>query len=135
MEISGERTIRSRRDLVWTALNDPGTLRKCIPGCQTFESVAVNEHKMGIALKIGPVAARFNASLKLSNVLPPEGYTLSFEGKGGIAGFGNGTANVMLLEIGQNTKLSYDVKANVGGKLAQLGSRLIDPAVVKLTEC
>lgn len=134
MEMNGEERIVAGRDAVWQCLNDPDILRRCIPGCQSLEMRSPTELAAVVKVKIGPVSATFNGSVTLSNLSPPASYTISGEGKGGIAGFAKGGADVTLSEEGDETVLRYDVKAEVGGKLAQLGSRLIDSTARKLAQ-
>lgn len=126
MEMSGEHTIAAPRQTVWEALNDPEILKQCIPGCEEIEQSADNEFSAKVKAKVGPVNAKFSGKVTLSNLNPPESYTISGEGTGGGAGFAKGGADVKLEEIdAERTKLSYEVNAQVGGKLAQLGQRLI----------
>ncbi|GLR50549.1 carbon monoxide dehydrogenase subunit G [Shinella yambaruensis] len=132
MNMSGEERIAAPREAVWAALNDPDVLKACIPGCQSLTMKSPNELEATVKIKIGPVSANFSGEVTLSNLNPPESYTISGEGKGGIAGFAKGGADVRLTEDGDGTILSYDVKAQIGGKLAQLGSRLIDSTSKKL---
>ena len=132
MEMNGEERIAASRDVVWASLNDPEVLRQCIPGCQSLEMTGDNEMAATVKLRIGPVSATFKGAVTLENINAPESYTISGEGKGGIAGFARGGADVSLREDGADTILTYDVKAQVGGKLAQLGSRLIDSTSKKL---
>ncbi|WP_430440169.1 SRPBCC family protein [Shinella sp.] len=132
MDMSGEERIAAPREAVWAALNDPDVLRACIPGCQSLTMKSPNELEATVKIKIGPVSASFSGEVTLSNLNPPESYTISGEGKGGIAGFAKGGADVRLTEDGDGTILAYDVKAQIGGKLAQLGSRLIDSTSKKL---
>ena len=132
MDMSGEERIAAPREAVWAALNDPETLKACITGCQSLTMKSPTELEAVVKIKIGPVSATFTGEVTLSNLNPPEGYTISGEGKGGIAGFAKGGADVRLREDGADTILSYDVKAQIGGKLAQLGSRLIDSTSKKL---
>ena len=134
MDVDGEERIAAPRDAVWQALNDPDVLKQCIPGCQSLDRRSPTELVTTIRIKIGPVAASFNGEITLSNINAPESYTISGEGKGGIAGFGKGTADVVLVEDGGETILRYSAKAQVGGKLAQLGSRLIDSTSRKLAQ-
>lgn len=134
MDIEGEERILAPRHVVWSALNDPEILRQCVPGCQSLEQTSPTELVTTIRIKIGPVAANFKGEIVLSNINAPESYTISGEGKGGIAGFGKGSADVTLIEDGAETVLRYVAKAQVGGKLAQLGSRLIDSASKKLAQ-
>lgn len=132
MEMNGEERIAAPREQVWKALNDPDVLRQCIPGCQSLEKKSDTELTAVVKVKIGPVSASFNGDVKLENINAPKSYTISGEGKGGIAGFAKGGADVALEEDGSDTLLSYAVKAQVGGKLAQMGSRLIDSTSKKL---
>ncbi|MDK1491664.1 carbon monoxide dehydrogenase subunit G [Sinorhizobium sp. 7-81] len=134
MNMTGEERIAARRDAVWQYLNDPEILRRCIPGCQSLEMKSPTELTAVVKVKIGPVSATFNGNVALSNLNPPQSYTISGEGKGGIAGFAKGGADVTLAEEGDETVLRYNVKAEVGGKLAQLGSRLIDSTSKKLAQ-
>ncbi|MEQ8740129.1 MAG: carbon monoxide dehydrogenase subunit G [Hoeflea sp.] len=132
MEMHGEERIVAPRQVVWEALNDPDVLRECIPGCQDLEKTSDNEMAATVKIKIGPVSAKFTGEVTLEKINAPESYTISGEGKGGIAGFAKGGADVRLADEGDETLLTYDVKAQVGGKLAQLGSRLIDSTSKKL---
>lgn len=132
MEMAGQERIAAPRQKVWEALNDPAILKQCIPGCQSLEMTADNQMSATVKIKIGPVSASFSGDVRLENINAPESYTISGEGKGGIAGFAKGGADVRLSDDGDGTILSYDVKAQVGGKLAQLGSRLIDSTSKKL---
>ncbi|WP_137135840.1 carbon monoxide dehydrogenase subunit G [Rhizobium sp. FKY42] len=134
MEISGEERIAAPRDIVWAALNNPDILRQCIPGCQTLEQKSPTELAATVKLKIGPVSASFNGEVTLSDINAPESYRISGEGKGGIAGFAKGHADVVLEEDGVDTILRYKADAQVGGKLAQLGSRLIGSTSQKLAQ-
>jgi carbon monoxide dehydrogenase subunit G len=134
MDMTGEERIAAPRDAVWAALNDPEILKQCIPGCQSLEKISPTELTATVKLKIGPVSASFNGEVKLSNINAPESYTISGEGKGGIAGFAKGGADVVLKEDGDETILQYEAKAQVGGKIAQLGSRLVDSSAKKLAQ-
>lgn len=134
MEMQGEERIAARRDAVWQCLNDPEILKQCIPGCQSLEAKSATELAAVVKVKIGPVSATFNGNVILSNLSPPDSYTISGEGKGGIAGFAKGRADVALEEENDETVLRYAVKAEVGGKIAQLGSRLIDSTARKLAQ-
>lgn len=134
MDLTGEERITAPRDAVWAALNNPDILKQCIPGCQSLEMKSPTELAATVKIKIGPVSATFNGEVTLSNINPPESYTISGEGKGGIAGFAKGGADVTLKEDGGDTILSYVVNAQVGGKLAQLGARLIDSTSKKLAQ-
>jgi carbon monoxide dehydrogenase subunit G len=119
---------------VWNALNDPQMLKDCIPGCEALERIADNEYMVLMVSRIGPVSARFKGKLTLLDVNPPDSYSLAFEGQGGAAGFAKGGAQVQLSPQDGATKLSYAAKANIGGKLAQIGSRLIDAAAKKVAD-
>jgi len=131
---TGEFRIAASRETVWRSLNDPEVLRACIDGCQTMTKRSDDAFSASVKAKIGPVAATFNAELELTDVDPPAGYVLHAAVKGGAAGFAKGTARVRLLEDGTATLLRYEVDGNVGGKLAQVGSRLIDAAARKMAE-
>ena len=132
MDLTGEERIAASRDVVWKALNDPDTLKVCIPGCESLEKVSDTELTATVGIKIGPVKARFNGKVELTNLNPPSSYTISGEGTGGVAGFAKGGADVTLTEEGAETVLAYVVNADVGGKIAQLGSRLIASTSKKL---
>ncbi|MFP3543036.1 carbon monoxide dehydrogenase subunit G [Rhizobium sp. SIMBA_035] len=134
MDMTGEERINAPRDAVWAALNDPDILKRCIPGCQVLEMTSPTELAATVKIKIGPVSATFNGEVTLSNINAPESYTISGEGKGGIAGFAKGGADVVLKEDGSETILQYAAKAQVGGKLAQLGARLVDSTSQKLAQ-
>lgn len=125
MELKGEHHIAAPREKVWAALNDPNVLRACIPGCETLSQSGENGFDAVVMAKVGPVKARFSGAVQLSNIKPPESYTISGEGKGGAAGMAKGGADVVLVEDGDGTLLKYTVMADVGGRLAQIGSRLI----------
>lgn len=126
MDMAGERLISAPQNTVWSALNDPEILRACIPGCESLEATSENEMTAVAAVKLGPISAKFSGRVKLSDIDPPNGYTLSGEGKGGPAGFAKGAAKVRLTAKPEGTLLTYTVEAQVGGKIAQLGARLID---------
>src|SRR5882672_3017784 len=132
MEMTGEQLIPVSQDKVWRGLNDPEVLKACIAGCESIEKVSDNEYKVTIVAAVGPVKAKFAGKLVLSDLNPPNSYSLSFEGSGGAAGFGKGGAQVALKTEGSGTRLSYSAKASVGGKLAQVGSRLIDGVAKKM---
>ncbi len=134
MELTGEQLIPQTQALVWDALNDPEVLKACITGCETIEKVSDTEFNVTILAAVGPVKARFKGNLLLSELNPPNSYALTFSGNGGAAGFGKGGAQVTLTTEGSATKLVYVAKAQVGGKLAQVGSRLIDGVAKKLAE-
>ena len=132
MKLSGEHLIPASQQTVWEALNDADMLRACLPGCETLEKVSDTEMTAKITTKIGPVKATFTGDVTLSDLGPPNGYKLSGEGQGGAAGFASGSASVNLSEQDGGTLLRYEVEARVGGKLAQIGSRLIDSVTKKL---
>ena len=134
MDMSGERLIEAPRTKVWEALNDPEILKACIPGCETIEKLSATEMKATAAVKLGPIAARFAGKVLLSDLDPPNGYTISGEGQGGVAGFAKGGAKVALLDEAGVTRLTYEVKAQIGGKMAQLGARLIDSTAKQYAE-
>jgi carbon monoxide dehydrogenase subunit G len=135
MEMTGERRIAAPRERVWEALNDPEVLRASIPGCESVERTAEDEFQAKVSVKLGPMSARFGGKVKLSNINPPESYTISGEGQGGAMGFAKGGADVALEEVGpQETVLRYNVKAQIGGKMAQLGARLIDSTAKSMAE-
>jgi uncharacterized protein len=126
MQINGETIIAASPDTVWRALNDPEVLRQCIPGCESLEKVSNTEFKATVSTKIGPMQTRFNGAVTLSDLNPPHAYTISGSGSGGVAGSAKGGAKVRLEPVTEGTKLQWDVDAQVSGKLAQLGSRLIE---------
>lgn len=134
MEMTGEQLIPLRQQRVWAALNDPGILKACIPGCESIEKVSDTEYKVVMTAAIGPVKAKFNGKLLLADLNPPHSYSIAFEGSGGAAGFGKGGAQVSLLPEGSSTRLTYKATASVGGKLAQIGSRLIDGVARKMAD-
>jgi carbon monoxide dehydrogenase subunit G len=134
MDMSGERLIEAPREKVWAALNDPEVLKSCIPGCEAIEKVSDTELRATAAVKLGPIAARFAGKVLLSDLDPPNGYTISGEGQGGVAGFAKGGATVALLPEDSGTRLSYTVNAQIGGKMAQLGARLIDSTAKQYAE-
>lgn len=134
MDMTGEQIIPLPQQQVWEALNDPAILKDCINGCDLMEKITDTEFKIGMTAAIGPVKAKFAGKLMLTDMNPPDSYALAFEGSGGIAGFGKGTASVSLTPEGAGTKLAYTAKASVGGKLAQIGSRLIDGVARKMAD-
>ena len=134
MEITGEQLIPVPQAEVWRGLNDPEVLKACIAGCEAIERVSDTEYRVVMVASVGPVKAKFNGKLLLSDLKPPNSYSLSFEGSGGAAGFGKGSAQVSLKTEGAGTRLSYSAKASVGGKLAQVGSRLIDGGARKMAD-
>jgi carbon monoxide dehydrogenase subunit G len=133
MELQGERLIPASVDQTWAALNDPEVLKACIAGCESLER-SDDGFKALVAVRVGPVSAKFKGSLKLTNVQAPNSYTINFDGQGGVAGFGKGSADVALTPEGAQTTLKYHARAQVGGKMAQVGSRLIDAAAAKITD-
>jgi carbon monoxide dehydrogenase subunit G len=133
MDMTGDYVIKASRQAVWDALNDPDVLKQCIPGCEEIEKTSDTGFTAKVAAKVGPVKARFTGVVTLSDLDPPNGYRISGEGKGGAAGFAKGGAEVKLTDAeGGGTTLSYVVDAQVGGKLAQIGSRLIDSTAKKM---
>ncbi len=134
MDMQGSRQLAITQQQAWTALNDPAVLKTCIPGCDKVEPTGENQYAIGMALKIGPVSAKFSGKITLTDILPPESYKLSFEGQGGPAGFGKGSAAVKLTPNADGCDLSYTANASVGGKIAQLGQRLIDGAAKSMAE-
>lgn len=134
MDLSGEKLIAAPRDQVWQALSDPEMLKACIPGCEEIHKTSDTSFEAKVRAKVGPVSATFTGAVTLSDLNPPESYTISGEGKGGVAGFAKGGAKVKLTEQGKETLLSYQVTAQVGGKIAQIGARLIDGTAKKLAD-
>ena len=135
MEMTSSRIVPAPVEAVWQALNDPAALKECIPGCESLERTGDDEWQATIAARVGPVSARFSGRMRMTDSTPPTGYTLHFEGQGGAAGFANGEARVTLSPAANDqTTLTYVAKAQVGGKLAQIGSRLIDGAAAKLAD-
>ena len=135
MEMTGERRIPASRQAVWEALNDPEALKLAIPGCESVTRTAPDAFEAKVAVKLGPMAAKFGGKVKLENLNPPASYTISGEGSGGAMGFAKGGADVALEEIGPSeTLLKYNVKAQVGGKIAQLGARLIDSTAKQMAD-
>jgi len=134
MELTGERLIPAPLLTTWGALNDPEILKQCIAGCESLERTGPDVLDAVVAVKVGPINARFKGTLKISNVHAPHTYTITFDGQGGVAGFGKGSADVSLSEEGDQTRLRYSVRAQVGGKMAQVGARLIDAAAAKIAE-
>lgn len=132
MEMTGEQLIQASQADTWAALNDPEMLKACVPGCESIDRASDTEYLVQMTARVGPVSAKFKGKLNLSNLNPPHSYSIAFEGQGGVAGFAKGGADVSLAPQGHATKLSYKVKANVGGKLAQIGSRLVDAAANKV---
>ena len=135
MEMHSTRVIAAAPSAVWQALNDPEALQACIPGCESFTRESDTHWRAVVAAKVGPVSARFTGTIELAEVVAPIRYTLRFQGQGGAAGFANGEARVELSPAtGGQTSLAYAASAQVGGKLAQIGSRLIDGVAAKLAD-
>jgi uncharacterized protein len=132
MQMSGQQRIGAARAHVWAALNDPEVLRQCIPGCQSLEKTSGGGYSAIVAIKVGPISARFTGAVTLSDIDAPNGYTITGEGQGGAAGFAKGAAKVKLAEDGGATLLSYEVDAQVGGRLAQLGGPIVDATAKQL---
>jgi uncharacterized protein len=132
MDMNGSQRIEASREAVYAALNDVDVLTQCIPGCEQIEKLSDTEMNAKVTLKIGPVKASFTGKVTLSDLDPPNGYTITGEGSGGAAGFAKGGAKVSLVPEGEATLLNYTVQAQIGGKLAQLGGRLIDSTAKKL---
>ena len=134
MDMTGEVRLPAPREMVWRALNDPEILKQSIPGCEEIQKLSDTEMTARVAAKVGPVSARFSGKVTLSDLDPPNGYTISGEGQGGVAGFAKGGAQVSLKDDSGGTMLAYKVQAQVGGKLAQIGSRLIDATARKMAD-
>jgi carbon monoxide dehydrogenase subunit G len=134
MIMKGEVQLPAPREVVWAKLNDPETLKACIPGCEELENSAENEFRATARMKLGPVSARFRGRITLSDFDPPTSYRISGDGEGGMAGFAKGVATVHLADDDGGTLLTYDVEAQIGGKLAQLGQRLINGSAKKLAD-
>ena len=135
MELKGQRSLPVDRATAWAALNDADSLKAAIPGCESFTVVDPTHHEVVVNAAIGPVKARFKGRLELTELSPPESYRLQFDMQGGGAGFSRGSAQVALVELGpRETRMDYEVDAQVGGKIAQVGSRLVDAAAASLAE-
>jgi uncharacterized protein len=134
MNLSGQRTIHASLAQTWAGLNDPQVLQQCITGCESIEADGADRYKVLLAMKVGPVSARFIGQLRLEDIVPLASYKIFFEGQGGTAGFGKGQATVALRAVDGATSLTYSSQANVGGKLAQVGSRLIDSVAAKVAD-
>lgn len=134
MDMQGSRTLAASRQQAWEALNDPEVLKACIPGCDKVEATGENQYAIGMGVKVGPVSARFAGKIVLEDVQPPSSYTLRFEGQGGAAGFGKGSAQVRLEPRDPGCELQYTVNAQVGGRIAQVGQRLIDGVARSMAE-
>jgi len=126
MDMQGSRVLAVTQQQAWDALNDPEVLKLCIPGCDKVEVTGPDQFTVGMAVRVGPVSARFTGKVALSELNPPQSYTISFDGQGGVAGFGRGNAQVKLTPAEAGCELDYTVNAQVGGKIAQVGQRLID---------
>ncbi|MDQ3270585.1 MAG: carbon monoxide dehydrogenase subunit G [Pseudomonadota bacterium] len=133
MNYQGSQLLPHPAERVWQALLDPAVLRQCIAGCETFERVGDDAYNSTVKIVIGPVSARFSSTVTLADVTPPTSCTLRFAGQGGVAGFGKGEARVVLTPEGEGTRLDWNADAHVGGRLAQIGSRLIDVSVKKMS--
>lgn len=134
MEMTGSSRLKADRDTVWAALNNPDVLKACIPGCESFESTGENSFEAEVGAKIGPVKAKFKGNVELVDIVPSVSYRLVGEGTGGAAGFAKGGATVALADIDGGTELSYEVSANMGGKIAQLGARLMTSTAKKYAD-
>ena len=134
MTMTGEQQLAAPREKVWAMLNDPAVLKACIPGCETLDVIGENEFQAVATNKIGPVKARFKGKVRLTDLDPPNGYKISGEGDGGVAGFAKGGASVNLTDKDGGTLLTYNVEAQIGGKLAQLGQRLVNGAAKKMAD-
>ncbi len=134
MEIVGEQLIPRPQDVTWASITDPEVLKVCIPGCESMDKISDHEFELVMGAKVGPVSAKFKSKITLADVDAPHSYTLIFEGQGGVAGFAKGEAHVRLSPEGDATRLQYTAKAMIGGKLAQVGSRLVDGVAKKLAE-
>jgi carbon monoxide dehydrogenase subunit G len=134
MEMQGSRNLAVSQAVAWDELNNPDVLKACIPGCDRLEANGDHQYALGVAVKVGPVSARFGGKIVLSDIVPPQSYTITFDGQGGAAGFGKGVAKVQLAPEGNGSLLSYQVTAQVGGKIAQVGQRLIDGVAKSMAE-
>jgi carbon monoxide dehydrogenase subunit G len=134
MTMTGEVQLPASRERVWTKLNDPAVLKTCVPGCEQLDKLSDTEFQAIATIKVGPVKARWKGKVRLTDLDPPNGYKISGEGEGGVAGFAKGGATVSLAEKDGGTLLSYNVEAQIGGKLAQLGQRLINSAAKKTAD-
>ena len=134
MDMTGERRIAATRQAVWQALNDPAVLKASIPGCESLDKTSDTEMQATAAVKVGPMSGRFSGKVHLADLDPPNGYTISGEGQGGVLGFAKGGAKVNLTDDGPGTVLHYEVHAQVGGKLAQLGARLVDATAKQMAD-
>ncbi len=134
MEMNGSREVPASVEATWNALNDPEVLKACIAGCESIDKVSDNEYQVAMTARVGPVSAKFSGRIVLSDIVAPKSYTIRFDGQGGAAGFAGGEAQVELSPAGTGTRIDYKAKAQVGGKLAQIGSRLVDGAAAKVAD-
>jgi hypothetical protein len=134
MELTSSRSVPASVEATWAALNDPETLKACIPGCETIERASDTEFRVAMTARVGPVSAKFSGRIVLADLVPPTSYRMSFEGQGGGAGFARGEAKVVLTPEPNGTRIDYTASAQVGGKLAQIGSRLVDGAAAKVAD-
>ena len=134
MDMTGQRVLKATQQQAWEALNDPEILKACIPGCKKFESTGDNAYAVAAGIKIGPVAATFNGNVQLTDIVAPTSYKLNFDAQGGVAGFGKGESSVELRPLPEGCELNYTVHSTVGGKIAQLGQRLIDGVAKNMAE-
>lgn len=134
MQITGSNIIAAPGDVVWSALNDPDVLRRCLPGCESVERTGPEDFRIVMTASVGPLKAKFNGKLRMTDATPPTGCVLHFEGQGGPMGFGKGTSTVSLRPVPEGTELTYTAEAQVGGKIAQVGSRLIDSVARKMSD-
>ncbi|MGH8116326.1 MAG: CoxG family protein [Rhodanobacteraceae bacterium] len=134
MDMQGSRRLTVTQQQAWDALNDPAVLKACIPGCESIEPSGDNAYAIVNAIRVGPVAAKFKGSIQLTDIVAPDRYTLNFDGKGGAAGFGKGSARVALTPQGEGCELTYAASATVGGRIAQVGQRLIDGVAKSMAE-
>src|SRR5271155_4394838 len=134
MELTSSRTVPASIEATWAALNDPEVLKVCIPGCESIERVSDTEFRVAMTARVGPVSAKFSGRIVLADLVAPQSYRMTFEGQGGAAGFARGEARVALSPQGADTRIDYSASAQVGGKLAQIGSRLGEGAAAKVAE-
>ncbi len=134
MDMQGKRLLGVTQQQAWEALNDSETLKTCLKGCDKFEATGDDQYAVAMAVKVGPVSAKFNGKVTLSDIVPPASYKLAFEGQGGVAGFGKGASAVTLMPQESGCELAYTVQAQVGGKIAQLGQRLVDGAAKSMAD-
>ena len=134
MQLISHRSVPASVETTWAALNDPEMLKACIPGCESVERTSDHEFKLAMTARVGPVSAKFTGKIALSDVVPPASYRMSFEGQGGGAGFARGEAKIALVAENGGTRIDYSATAQVGGKLAQIGSRLVDAAAAKVAD-